>query len=51
MAALPAETGLNLLVQNHADEVVELPVDDPAVLTDLDTPADYDLLLARWQER
>lgn len=41
---LPAETGLNTLLRQHAAAVVELEVDAPGILTDLDTPADYERL-------
>ena len=43
--SIPADRGLNWLVESHAGEVEELAVDSPAVLTDLDTPADYERLL------
>lgn len=39
---LPAQEGINGLLKQHA--VVELPVDDPGILQDLDTPADYERL-------
>lgn len=38
---LPPETGLNMLVRALANVVVEIPVDDPSIRCDLDTPADY----------
>lgn len=41
---LPPDTGLNLLLRQHADDVVELECDEPGILTDLDTPEDYDRL-------
>jgi CTP:molybdopterin cytidylyltransferase MocA len=34
-------TGLRGLLEIHRDDVFALEVSDPAVLTDLDTPADY----------
>jgi molybdenum cofactor cytidylyltransferase len=40
---LPPETGLNLLVRSHADAIAEVPVNDPSIRCDLDTPADYAL--------
>lgn len=44
---LPPDCGLNRLLQERQDDVCELPVDNPAVVTDLDTPADYQALLNR----
>lgn len=44
---LPAEVGINALVARHAGAVVELDVDDPDALADLDTPEDY----RRWAPR
>ena len=41
---LPADCGINELLKRHSDDVVEIPVDDSAVLTDLDTPEDYERL-------
>jgi molybdenum cofactor cytidylyltransferase len=41
VADLPTDVGLNTLLRIHADDVVELPVDDPRILIDLDTPEDY----------
>jgi molybdenum cofactor cytidylyltransferase len=38
---LPAGVGINALVARHGPAVIELPVDDPAVVEDLDTPEDY----------
>ena len=50
VAALPPGRGLNeLLKGRHQQEVCELPVDDRAVLTDLDTPADYEALRKQWE--
>jgi molybdenum cofactor cytidylyltransferase len=45
--AHPAGEGLNTYVRGRAGETVEVPVDDPAILWDLDTPADYERLLRR----
>ena len=45
--ALPSDRGLNHLVAQFAAEVDECPIDDPGLLVDLDTPADYERLLAR----
>jgi molybdenum cofactor cytidylyltransferase len=40
--ALPPGTGINTFVRTQP--VVKLPVDDPGVVCDVDTPADYDRL-------
>lgn len=44
---LPHGVGVNALVALHAAAVVELEVDDPGALADLDTPDDY----LRWTGR
>jgi molybdenum cofactor cytidylyltransferase len=43
---LPPGQGINALLRDRAHEVNELPVADPAVLSDLDTPDDYAQLVA-----
>ena len=48
VSQIPEGQGLNRLVKQRAAEVVELEVDDDAVLLDLDTPDDYARLLCRW---
>jgi len=48
--AIPPDQGLNWLVRRHAAEIVEVPVDDPSVIADLDTPADYAAALQRLKE-
>jgi molybdenum cofactor cytidylyltransferase len=32
----------------HADRTIDVPVDDPAILEDVDTPEDYERALKRW---
>jgi CTP:molybdopterin cytidylyltransferase MocA len=44
MRALPAGQGLNVYLRQHAAETLEVPVDSPGVLCDLDTPEDYERL-------
>ncbi len=39
---LSAHEGVNRLLKRHP--VIELPVEEPGILTDLDTPADYERL-------
>jgi molybdenum cofactor cytidylyltransferase len=43
----PRTEGLNTFIRGRAPAVREVPVDDPEVLADLDTPEDYQRLLAR----
>jgi len=45
---IPPSQGLNELLETHRNEVVEFAIDDPAVVTDLDTPDDYEALVRRW---
>ncbi|MFA6108738.1 MAG: nucleotidyltransferase family protein [Candidatus Latescibacterota bacterium] len=45
--ALPSDRGLDAVVRRPGARVVRLPVEDPAVLRDLDTPEDYARELAR----
>ena len=44
---LPPDVGVNALVARHGDRVIELPVPDPGLIADLDTPED----LERWSRR
>lgn len=44
----PRELGLNAYFRQQRDETWEVPVDSPAILTDLDTPEDYARLLRDW---
>jgi molybdenum cofactor cytidylyltransferase len=44
VAEIPSDHGLNWLVRHSGASVQEVPVDDPAIFTDLDTPLDYELL-------
>jgi molybdenum cofactor cytidylyltransferase len=44
----PAEQGLNIYVRQHMAETLEVPVTDPDVLGDMDTPEDYERLQRRW---
>ena len=39
--ALPPGEGINAYLRLHAAETLELPVTDPGVLVNLDTPEDY----------
>jgi molybdenum cofactor cytidylyltransferase len=46
--ALPPDLGLNRYLRDHTAETLELPVESDSVLIDLDTPEDYERLLARY---
>jgi molybdenum cofactor cytidylyltransferase len=46
---LPADAGLNRLVKAHADEIDQIDVNSPGVVSDLDTPDDYERLLKSGQ--
>jgi molybdenum cofactor cytidylyltransferase len=43
--ALPADATLKTLIIRRADDVLEVPVPDPAILSDVDTPEDYERAL------
>jgi molybdenum cofactor cytidylyltransferase len=45
VAQIPHDRGLNWLLERYADRIRDVVVDNPAVLTDLDTPEDYARLL------
>ena len=47
----PAEQGIDAYLRTHRVETVEVPMASRSVLLDLDTPEDYDGLLARWPPR
>ena len=49
--AIPSGCGLNWLLDQHAHEIMELAIDSPAVVTDLDTPEDYREVLDHWTGR
>ena len=48
---IPADHGLNWLLQEHCDSVEELAVESPAALIDLDTPEDYSRLCQSWDSK
>ena len=43
--AHPAGEGLNTYLRRHQAETLEVPVENRAVLEDLDTPGDYERLI------
>lgn len=42
--SLPAGEGINAYLRSHRAETLEVPVSDPGILADLDTPDDYERL-------
>ena len=46
---LPPDQGLNGLLRLRADEIEQIDVDSPAVISDLDTPEDYARLREDWE--
>ena len=48
--ALPPEIGLNVYLRRQHKRTMEVPVDSPTILWDLDTPEDYQRILAAWEE-
>jgi CTP:molybdopterin cytidylyltransferase MocA len=50
MQTLPPDQGLNVYLRQHAAQTAEVPVDEPEVLLDLDTPEDYERLRRSWPE-
>ena len=50
LALTPGET-LKSLVRRRADAIVDVPVADPAVVADVDTPEDYQQVLKLWERR
>jgi molybdenum cofactor cytidylyltransferase len=46
--SLPPEATLRDVVQRHRSATVEVPVDDSAVIADVDTPDDYERALRQW---
>jgi molybdenum cofactor cytidylyltransferase len=47
----PLDEGAKAVVHAHADQLVNVPVEDEGCLADVDTPADYRRLLARHPPR
>jgi molybdenum cofactor cytidylyltransferase len=45
---LPVGQGLNVYLRQQAERALEVPVDSGKILIDLDTPEDYERLLASW---
>jgi molybdenum cofactor cytidylyltransferase len=51
MRALPPGVGLNVYLRQHLQETLEMPVETPGVLLDLDTPQDYENLVRQLLSR
>lgn len=47
IATLPPGRGVNAILEAYADRVLLLPVENPEILADLDTPEDYRLWIRR----
>lgn len=47
---LSLDVGLNAVTRGHPEDTYELPVAEEAILTDMDTPADYRRELEQWPE-
>jgi molybdenum cofactor cytidylyltransferase len=45
--ALPVNVGINAYLRAHATETLKLPVNDPGILANLDTPEDYEHIRPR----
>lgn len=43
----PLDEGARAVVRGHADDIVNVPVDDEGCLVDVDTPAEYDALIRK----
>jgi molybdenum cofactor cytidylyltransferase len=41
LSTLSADQGARSILRSHPEDVLELAVDDPGVLADIDTPEDY----------
>ncbi len=47
--SLPLDQGLNTITRGHPTDTLEIPFEDPEIIEDMDTPADYRRLLARFK--
>lgn len=47
LRAAPLDLGAKAVLQAHADEILDVPVDDPGCTGDVDTPDDYESLRRR----
>ena len=51
LLAAPLDEGARVVVRAHAKEVLELVVDEPGILADVDTPEQYEQWLGYWRSR
>jgi len=51
LLALHSNQTLKALLDRDPNEIAQVPVDDPAVRVDIDTPQDYECVLRVWQRR
>jgi molybdenum cofactor cytidylyltransferase len=49
--ASPPDQGINQYLRRHAAECLEVALDEPSVLWDLDVPEDYERLCRAWRTR
>ncbi|GAB4150620.1 MAG: nucleotidyltransferase family protein [Planctomycetaceae bacterium] len=47
--SLPADRGLNQLIRDHAESVLEIPCQKPGILFDLDTPEDFERISRQFE--
>jgi len=45
LRALDADTGAREILERHPDSIYEVPMDDPAITLDIDTPEDWQALV------
>jgi molybdenum cofactor cytidylyltransferase len=51
LLAAPLDQGARVVVRAHANEVLELPVDEAGVVADVDTPEQYEQWLGYWRSQ
>lgn len=51
LLAAPLDQGARVVVRAHANEVLELPVDEAGVVADVDTPQQYEQWLGYWRSQ
>lgn len=51
LLAAPLDQGARVVVRAHANEVLELPVDEAGILADVDTPQQYEQWLEYWRDQ
>jgi len=51
LLAAPLDQGARVVVRAHAQEVLELIVDEPGIMADVDTPEQYEQWLGYWRSQ